>query len=136
MTMRNSGWSGGRGVTFHGWVLTALCLGACSSSGPAESKPVSQTEEPIVEETVRGAYESVDDWQDPYVDERGLRVEGIGVDHPARLYPASADFPSGPDVGERLPEFTLSNQHGDAVDFHADRGGQKAVVVFYRSAVW
>ncbi|HEY5640189.1 MAG TPA: redoxin domain-containing protein, partial [Dehalococcoidia bacterium] len=32
---------------------------------------------PLVEETVRGAHESVDNPQDVYVDERGLRVEGL-----------------------------------------------------------
>jgi len=39
-------------------------------------------------------------------------------------------------VGERLPDFELPDANGRLVRFHADRGGAKAVVVFYRSAVW
>ena len=85
---------------------------------------------------MRGAYENVPDPGATFTDERGLTVEGMGIDFAARRYPASADFPTGPALGERLPEFTLPNQHGEPVDFHADRGGQGAVVVFYRSAVW
>ena len=57
-------------------------------------------------------------------------------DHPARRIPASSDFPTGPAIGERLPDFTLPNQRGERVDFHADRAGRKAAVVFQRSAVW
>jgi hypothetical protein len=45
------------------------------------------------------------------------------------------EFPTGPAVGDRLPEFKLPNQDGDMIDFHADRGDCKAIVVFYRSAV-
>ena len=51
-------------------------------------------------------------------------------------YPDTPDFPTGPAIGERLPDFTLTNQRGEAVDFHADRGTHKAAVVFQRSAVW
>ncbi len=64
-----------------------------------------------------------------------------GFDAPAPLgHPGRAGLPdgapTGPEVGTRLPEFTLPDAHGHAVDFHADRGNAKAVVVFYRSAVW
>ncbi|MXY16442.1 MAG: hypothetical protein F4Y57_05445 [Acidobacteria bacterium] len=84
----------------------------------------------------RGAHEAFANPQETDTDERGLRVDGMGVDFPARRYPATMEFPTGPALGERLPEFTLPNQHGEPVDFHAHRGGQGAVVVFYRSAVW
>lgn len=72
----------------------------------------------------------------------GSRADDYGIfvpvpaSHPGRRYPATDEFPTGPAIGERLPEFTLPNQHGKAVDFHADRGDSKAIVVFYRSAVW
>jgi hypothetical protein len=56
--------------------------------------------------------------------------------HPAQRVPDSADFPTGPAIGERLPDFVLPNQRGEQVDFHADRSGHKAAVVFQRSAVW
>ncbi|MEM7287910.1 MAG: hypothetical protein AAF480_16280 [Actinomycetota bacterium] len=45
-------------------------------------------------------------------------------------------FPTGPDVGERLPDIVATSHTGDTVDVHALRGGGPAVVVFYRSAVW
>lgn len=56
--------------------------------------------------------------------------------HPARRIPATADFPTGPAVGERLPDFELPNQRGEKVDFHRDRDGHQAAVLFQRSAVW
>lgn len=46
------------------------------------------------------------------------------------------DFPTGPEVGARLPDVVAVDQHGRTVDLHADRGGQPAVLVFSRSAVW
>lgn len=70
-----------------------------------------------------------------FTDELGLRV-AVPIKHPGRRYPATMDFPTGPDVGERLPEFTLPNQNGEMIDFHESRDGGKSAVVFYRSAVW
>jgi hypothetical protein len=84
---------------------------------------------------MRGAHEAARD-QKSFTDELDLTVPGIPIDHPARVYPASDDFPTGPAVGERLPDFTLTNQRGRRVAFHADRGGSKAIVSFQRSAVW
>lgn len=43
---------------------------------------------------------------------------------------------SGPAVGEMLPDFTLLDQRGRAVNFKAKRAGNKALVLFYRSASW
>tara|TARA_B100000749_G_scaffold185800_1_gene143655 strand:- start:33 stop:338 length:306 start_codon:yes stop_codon:yes gene_type:complete len=68
-------------------------------------------------------------------DDVGVTI-GIPASHPARRYPASEEFPTGPEIGERLPEFSLLNQEGRLVDYHADRGDSKSIVVFYRSAVW
>ena len=68
-------------------------------------------------------------------DDVGVTI-GIPASHPARRYPASEEFPTGPVIGERLPEFSLRNQEGRLVDYHADRGDSKSIVVFYRSAVW
>jgi len=68
-------------------------------------------------------------------DDVGVTI-GIPASHPARRYPASDEFPTGPEIGERLPEFSLLNQEGRLVDYHADRGDSKSIVVFYRSAVW
>ncbi len=87
----------------------------------------------FAQEKVEGAHEKLE--PGATTDDLGITV-GVPASHPGRRYPASEDFPTGPEVGERLPEFTLTNQRGEVVDFHADRGDSKAVVVFYRSAVW
>jgi hypothetical protein len=55
--------------------------------------------------------------------------------HPGRLG-LPAGHPTGPEVGDRLPDFTLPDAFGKPVHFDEHRGGAKAVVVFYRSAVW
>jgi len=55
--------------------------------------------------------------------------------HPGRLG-LEAGHPTGPDIGERLPDFILPDAWGHEIDFHADRGNARAAVVFYRSAVW
>ena len=85
---------------------------------------------------VRGAHEDAKDPGSTFTDDLDLTVPGAPIDHPARVYPASDDFPTGPAVGERLPGFRLPNQHGAPIDFHASRAGRKAVVAFIRSAVW
>ena len=63
------------------------------------------------------------------------------TEQPAELppnfrYPETADFPTGPDVGERLPDFTLPDQRGTPVNFTEARAGRRALVVFHRSARW
>ena len=57
------------------------------------------------------------------------------LDHPARAGLAEGAS-TGPMIGERLPDFTLPDAHGNRISFHADRGTRKAALVFYRSAVW
>ena len=133
--MQRSAWTVSWRALASGILLAAL--GAACAGGDAPV-PATETEAVAAPEgtSVRGAYENVSNPGETFTDERGLTVEGMGIDFAARRYPASADFPTGPALGERLPEFTLPNQHGEPVDFHADRGGQGAVVVFYRSAVW
>ena len=84
-------------------------------------------------EPVRPAHDSLE--PGTRTDDLGITI-GIPVEHPGRRYPASHEFPTGPAIGERLPAFSLPNQHGRLVDYQADRGSSKSVVVFYRSAVW
>jgi hypothetical protein len=64
-----------------------------------------------------------------------------GFDAPAPLgHPGRVGLPdghtTGPEIGERLPDFQLPDQFGRVIDFHADRAGAPAAVVFFRSAVW
>ena len=108
-------------ATFIVALLGALAIGLAPES-------VAQTEK------VRGAHEGMAPGEK--TDDLGITVPVAPVDFPARRYPASDAFPTGPAIGERLPEFTLTNQHGVPIDFHKSRGNAKAIVVFYRSAVW
>lgn len=55
---------------------------------------------------------------------------------PSRRNPPTEEFPTGPEVGERLPDFTLPDQHGRPVNITAARDGGRALVVFHRSARW
>ena len=55
---------------------------------------------------------------------------------PAQRYPDSDDFPSGPDIGGRLPDITLADQNGDFVNIESARGDGQALVVFHRSVRW
>lgn len=45
-------------------------------------------------------------------------------------------FPTGPEVGEQLPDIVAPSHTGETVDVHHLRDGAPAIVVFYRSAVW
>ncbi len=133
--MQRDTWQPGWRRAACGAALAALAATGCVSEPPAPAAE-DAVEAPAAAAEVRGAHEAFDNPQETFTDERGLTVEGLPVDFPARRYPASADFPTGPALGERLPDFTLANQHGELIDFHADRDGHAAVVVFYRSAVW
>ncbi len=42
----------------------------------------------------------------------------------------------GPALGQAFPSVRLTDQHGQFVDLHEFRAKRRAVVVFYRSAVW
>ncbi len=106
-------------------VLAVLAVGTLLFAA-AEAR--AQEQQPV--EPAHGALEP-----GATADDHGIDLP-IPASHPARRYPASHDFPSGPGIGERLPEFSIPNQHGDMVDFHVDRDDSKSVVVFYRSAVW
>ena len=70
-----------------------------------------------------------------------IERDELGFDAPAPLgHPGRLGLPdghpTGPAVGERLPDFRLPDQDGRIVHFEEDRAGAKSVVVFYRSAVW
>ena len=129
---RQRGWRGAA----CGLALAALAAAGCVSPEPPAPAPEEAAEAAEAMPEVRGAHEAFDNPQETFTDERGLTVESLPVAAAPRRYPASADFPTGPALGERLPDFTLANQRGEPIDFHADRDGHAAVVVFYRSAVW
>ena len=70
-----------------------------------------------------------------------IERDELGFDAPAPLgHPGRAGLPdghpTGPEVGEKLPDFVLPNAFGEPVRLHEARADRPAVVVFFRSAVW
>ncbi len=70
-----------------------------------------------------------------------IERDELGFDAPAPLgHPGRLGLPdrhpTGPEVGQRLPDFELPDKDGRLVRLHADRDGAPAAIVFYRSAVW
>ena len=55
---------------------------------------------------------------------------------PAMRFPESDEFPTGPDLGERLPQISLPDQDGQMVNVEEARGAGRALVVFHRSVRW
>ena len=108
-------------------VAGAVCItAACSEWQPRSAERI---------EPPRGAHEEVDNPTEVFTDENGLNA-GVPIDHPAVVHPASDDFPTGPALGARLPDFSLPNQYGETIDFQSHREGRRTVLLFHRSAVW
>lgn len=72
--------------------------------------------------------------QSDYVDQFGM--VGPRPVSDGQRQPLSDDDPTGPELGALFPDFLLPRASGGSVSFHQDRGGSKAAVVFFRSAVW
>ena len=49
--------------------------------------------------------------------------------------PENDDFPSGPEIGNTVPTFTLPDQEGRRITYEPD-GDHKALILFHRSASW
>jgi len=107
-----------------------VVLGLASAVAMSAGQPAI---EPTSDKRPRASHENLD--PGARIDELGIFVP-LPVSDPGRRFPASDDFPTGPAVGERLPDFVLPDQHGELIDFHAHRNGRRAVVMFQRSVVW
>ena len=46
------------------------------------------------------------------------------------------DFPTGPEVGSRMPDIQCLDADGNHFNLHQNRGTSPAIFVFFRSAVW
>lgn len=46
------------------------------------------------------------------------------------------EFPTGPAVGEPMPNIVCNTADGTPFNLHEQRAGRPAVFIFYRSAVW
>ena len=77
---------------------------------------------------------------------RGTRAENGWRDHDGFVGPVKpgtgprsdprGDFPTGPSVGERMPDVRCSDVDGRPFNLHELRGDRPAVFIFFRSAVW
>jgi len=47
-----------------------------------------------------------------------------------------AEGGTGPEIGQKIPLFRASDQHGKLQDFNSIRGPKGAMIVFFRSADW
>ena len=74
------------------------------------------------------------DGNEKYIDEFGF-YGPLPASEGQRIVPPEGFF-TGPEVGELLPDFELPAADGRRVRLHEDRGGRKAAVTFFRSAVW
>jgi len=66
------------------------------------------------------------------IDEFGFEAP-LPLGHPGRLgLPQGAG--TGPEIGEKVPDFTLPDQTGKLITF--GQSHRKVVLVFFRSVVW
>ena len=49
--------------------------------------------------------------------------------------PANDGFPSGPQIGQSVPPFSLPDQKGHTITYHPD-GKHQSLILFHRSADW
>jgi cytochrome oxidase Cu insertion factor (SCO1/SenC/PrrC family) len=50
--------------------------------------------------------------------------------------PAETKIQTGPRIGQRIPNFQVTDQNGQQQTFESIRGPRGAMIVFYRSADW
>jgi peroxiredoxin len=77
---------------------------------------------------------ALQEFRDEFRDEFGF-IGPMPISSNQRRIPDEG-FPTGPELGERFPDFALTDHTGRKVSFHGDRAGAKAAVVFFRSVVW
>jgi len=84
--------------------------------------------------------------QSPEIETRGTQLSSGWADKDGFVGPFQpglgprtdprGEFPTGPAVGEPLPDIFTHTADTAPFDLHAHRAGRPAVVVFFRSAVW
>ena len=50
--------------------------------------------------------------------------------------PTDENFPTGPAIGEPVPDFELQDQFGNLTRYSKVRGTSQALILFQRSASW
>lgn len=51
-------------------------------------------------------------------------------------FAATAATPTGPAIGESVPDFSLKDQNGNVQTLRSNLGSKGALLVFFRSADW
>lgn len=82
----------------------------------------------------------------PEMETRGTQSDSGWHDHDGFIGPMQpgtgprsdprGDFPTGPEVGEPMPEIHTQTADAKPFELHPHRGGRRAVFIFFRSAVW
>jgi hypothetical protein len=68
-----------------------------------------------------------------------LRAAGLAVPDEVRarhLWATNDGYTTGPELGERIPEFALADQLGVVRNLHDLTGPNGLLLVFHRSAEW
>jgi hypothetical protein len=60
----------------------------------------------------------------------------FGKSHFDHVPMLSRGMKTGPEIGSKIPEFSLPDQNGRMVDFNTVAGPKGALILFYRSADW
>ena len=63
-------------------------------------------------------------------------MSALASAQPTLPFDQNKDIRTGPEVGEKIPDFRAVDQNGRWVDFDELKGPQGAVLVFHRSADW
>jgi len=80
------------------------------------------------------------------IETRGTKVDSGWRDHDGFVGPMQPGtgprsdpkgaFPTGPEVGQQMPDLQSLTADDRRFDLHEDRAGRAAIFIFYRSAVW
>jgi hypothetical protein len=80
------------------------------------------------------------------IETRGEKTETGWRDHDGFIGPVQpgtgprsdprGEFPTGPEIGQRMPDILCLTADGGDFDLHTHRAGHPAVFIFFRSAVW
>ena len=65
-----------------------------------------------------------------------LSVPALAQDGFGEMPASSANWTTGPEVGQRLPAIAALDQHGERRTFDDVKGPNGALVFFFRSADW
>ena len=95
-----------------------------SDSNKINRSPQPKPEVDTRTEQAAGGWRDNDGFIGPFQPGNGPRNDPLG------------DFPTGPAIGQRMPDIRCLDAAGQPFDLHEQRGDAPAVFVFFRSAVW